>query len=61
MMESRMQPPPDYEKMFHPKRIAILGVSPEGGSVGLANGLVLALQAMRYEGEILPVNPRGGT
>ena len=53
--------PPDYEKMFHPKRIAILGVSPEGGNVGLANGLVLALQAMRYEGEIFPVNPRGGT
>ena len=53
--------PPNYEKMFHPKRIAILGVSPEGGSVGLANGLVLALQTMMYEGEIFPVNPRGGT
>ena len=52
---------PDYEKMFHPKRIAILGVSPEGASVGLGNGLLLALQAMGYEGEIFPVNPRGGT
>src|SRR5271157_2414029 len=52
--------PPDYERMFHPERIAILGVSLEGG-VGLANGLVLALQAMRYEGEIFLVNPRGGT
>lgn len=53
--------PPDYEKMFHPKRIAILGVSLEGASVGLGNGLLLALQAMGYEGEIFPVNPRGGT
>jgi acyl-CoA synthetase (NDP forming) len=52
---------PDYEKMFHPKKIAILGVSLEGGSVGLGNGLLLALQAMGYEGEIFPVNPRGGT
>lgn len=53
--------PPDYEKMFHPKRIAILGVSLEGASVGLGNGLLLALQAMGYEGELFPVNPRGGT
>ncbi|MGA2331016.1 MAG: CoA-binding protein [Syntrophales bacterium] len=49
----------DYERMFHPKRIAILGVSLEG--VGLGNGFLLALQAMGYEGEIFPVNPRGGT
>ena len=53
--------PPDYEKMFHPKRIAILGVSREGAGVGFGNGLLLALQAMGYEGEMFPVNPRGGT
>ena len=52
---------PDYEKMFHPKKIAIFGVSLEGGSVGLGNGLLLALQAMGYEGEIFPVNPKGGS
>ena len=52
---------PDYEKMFHPKRIAVFGVSVEGGSVGFGNGLLIALQAMGYEGEMFPVNPKGGT
>lgn len=52
---------PDFEKMFHPGRMAIFGVSLEGASVGLGNGLLLALQAMGYEGEIFPVNPKGGS
>ena len=52
---------PDYEKIFHPKRIAILGVSLEGTSFNFGNALLLALQAMGFEGEIFPVNPRGGT
>ncbi len=50
-----------YEKMFHPGRMAIFGVSLEGGSVGLGNGFLLALQAMGYKGEIFPVNPKGGS
>jgi acyl-CoA synthetase (NDP forming) len=51
----------DYEKMFHPKKLAIVGVSSDGGSVGFGNGILLACQAMGYEGQIFPVNPKGGT
>ena len=32
----------DFEKMFHPKTLAIVGVSAEGGSVGFGNGILLA-------------------
>ncbi len=51
----------DYEKMFHPKKLAIVGVSSDGGSVGFGNGILLACQAMGFEGQIFPVNPKGGT
>jgi len=55
---------PDYEKIFHPKRIAVIGVSGgSGGGAGFsfANGILLAMQAMGYQGEIFPINPKGGT
>jgi len=51
----------DFEKMFHPKTLAIVGVSADGGSVGFGNGILLACKAMGYEGQIFPVNPKGGT
>lgn len=50
----------DFERIFHPRRMAIVGVSSEGG-YGFANGMLLACRAMGFAGEILPVNPKGGT
>jgi acyl-CoA synthetase (NDP forming) len=50
----------DYERIFHPKRLAIVGVSAEGGAIGFGNGILLACRAMGFSGEILPVNPKGG-
>jgi acyl-CoA synthetase (NDP forming) len=52
---------PDYEKIFHPGRIAIVGVSGEGSGFSFGNGVLQAMQAIGYEGEILPVNPKGGS
>ena len=41
--------------------MAIVGVSADSRSVGFGNGILLANLAMGFAGEILPVNPRGGT
>jgi len=48
----------DYEKIFHPQKLAIVGVSEEGA--GFGSGMFNVLQAMGFEGEIFPVNPKGG-
>jgi acyl-CoA synthetase (NDP forming) len=53
-------PATDFERIFHPRRMAIIGVSSEGG-FGFANGMLLACRAMGFTGEILPVNPKGGS
>ncbi len=49
----------DYERIFHPRAIAILGVSTEDG-FGFGAGMFRAISAMGFEGGIYPVNPRGG-
>ena len=49
----------DYERIFHPKRLAIIGVSQEGNVFG--SGMILSLNDIGYSGEIYPVNPKGGT
>ncbi len=49
----------DYERIFHPRRVAVAGVSP-GGGVGFGTRYLTSLQAIGFEGEILPVNPKGG-
>ncbi len=49
----------DYERIFHPQKIAIVGVSAEEGT-GFGSGMFNALKAMGFEGEIFPVNPKGG-
>jgi acyl-CoA synthetase (NDP forming) len=49
----------DYEKIFHPRRIAVAGVSP-GGGTGFGTRYLLSLQAIGFDGEIFPVNPKGG-
>ncbi|MBN1662094.1 MAG: CoA-binding protein [Deltaproteobacteria bacterium] len=48
----------DYEKIFHPKKLAIVGVSAEG--YGFGSGMLSSLLTIGYEGEIFPVNPKGG-
>ena len=50
----------DFERIFHPRRMAIVGVSSDGG-YGFANGMLIACRAMGFKGEILPVNPKGGS
>ncbi len=50
----------DYERIFHPQKLAIVGVSTEEGGTGFGSGMFTALTAMGFEGEIFPVNPKGG-
>jgi acyl-CoA synthetase (NDP forming) len=49
----------DYERIFTPKRVAIVGVSSEG--YGFGTGTLMSLQKMGFSGEIFPINPKGGT
>ena len=53
-------PPTDYERIFHPRRLAIIGVSAEESGAGFGTGMLMAITAMGFEGEIFPVNPKGG-
>ncbi len=48
----------DFEGIFNPQRLAIIGVSSRG--VGFGNGILLSLLAIGYKGKIYPVNPKGG-
>src|SRR4030066_298128 len=50
----------DFERIFHPQRIAIVGVSTENAARGFGTGMLTALKAMGFEGNIFPVNPKGG-
>ena len=49
----------NFERIFHPKRLAIVGVSTEGGS-SFGTGIFRSLQFIGYSGEIFLVNPKGG-
>jgi acyl-CoA synthetase (NDP forming) len=60
MKEIQETIPTDFERIFHPQKLAIIGVSAEGG-VGFGSGMFRAIKAMSFEGEIFPVNPKGGT
>jgi acyl-CoA synthetase (NDP forming) len=48
----------DFERIFHPRRLAIAGVSAQG--TGFGAGILVALLEIGFSGEIFPVNPRGG-
>lgn len=48
----------DYERIFHPEKIAIIGVSGKG--IGFGAGMFFALKTIGYPGEIFLVNPKGG-
>ena len=52
--------PTDFERIFHPQNIAIIGVSAEDGGTGFGSGMFRALKAMGFDGKIFPVNPKGG-
>ena len=54
-------PPVDYERIFHPRRIAIIGVSSEESGAGFGTAILKSITAMGYAGEMIPVNPKGGT
>lgn len=47
------------DRMFHPRRVAVLGVSGEG--VGFGRTIVNSLISIGFEGKIYPVNPKGGS
>ncbi len=53
-------PATDFDRIFHPRRIAIIGVSTEDGGGGFGSGMLRAITSMGFEGEIIPVNPKGG-
>jgi acyl-CoA synthetase (NDP forming) len=47
------------ERIFNPKRLAVIGVS--AGSMGYGSRTIETLLHFGYPGEIFPVNPKGGT
>jgi len=47
-----------FDRIFHPKNVAIVGVSPKGA--GFGGGILSSLSAIGFSGEIYPVNQRGG-
>ncbi|HOJ52039.1 MAG TPA: CoA-binding protein [Syntrophales bacterium] len=53
-----MTPNADFERIFHPRRVAILGVSTQDW--GFGRGIMDSLLSIGFEGKIYPVNPRGG-
>jgi len=48
----------DFDRIFHPRRLAIVGVSAQG--MGFGTGILDSLLSIGFSGEIFPVNPRGG-
>jgi acyl-CoA synthetase (NDP forming) len=50
----------DFKRIFHPQRVVIVGVSAEDGARSFGTGMLNALNAMGFEGDIFPVNPKGG-
>ena len=54
-------PDTDFERIFHPASIAILGVSSDENSVGFGTGMLRVLKEMGFAGRIYPVNPSGGS
>ena len=43
------------EYLFHPSSIAVVGAST---TQGMGGGFLTALQEMRYQGQLYPVNPK---
>ncbi|MBN2538545.1 MAG: CoA-binding protein [Deltaproteobacteria bacterium] len=49
----------DFERIFNPKSVVIVGVSSKPG-FGFGRGMFNALMAMGFAGSIYPVSPKGG-
>ena len=49
-----------FDRIFNPRRLAIIGVSANPGDFGFGIGLLRSLLHIGFEGTIYPVNPRGG-
>ncbi len=47
-----------FERIFHPRSVAIVGVSARGNVFG--TGILSALKAIGFEGRLYAVNPKGG-
>ncbi len=47
-----------FERIFHPRSVAIVGVSARGNVFG--TGILRALKAIGFEGRLYAVNPKGG-
>jgi len=56
--ESFVEQASDFERIFHPRAVAVIGVSSQGNMFG--NGILSALKTIGFEGELYPVNPKGG-
>jgi acetate---CoA ligase (ADP-forming) len=50
----------DFERIFHPRRLAVIGVSADKKDFGFGIGILRSLLQIGYEGAIYPVNPKGG-
>src|SRR4030042_245498 len=46
--------------VFHPKSVAVVGVSPSKGYDAMAETYVRALIECKFNGPIYPINPKGG-
>lgn len=48
-----------FQRIFHPGRVAVVGVSGKGA--GFGRGVLLSLQSMGFAGDLFPINPNGGS
>jgi acyl-CoA synthetase (NDP forming) len=56
---AEMADPLAIDYIFHPRSVAVVGVSPpQWGPAGVGTGFLMALQDLGFEGPIYPVNPR---
>ena len=51
---------PALDYIFHPKSIAVAGVSAETKGTGIANSYITRFEAAGFKGKIYAVNPSGG-
>jgi acyl-CoA synthetase (NDP forming) len=47
-----------FDRIFHPRGVAIIGVSPKG--TGFGSGILSSLTSIGFNGELYPVNLNGG-
>jgi len=47
------------DRMFNPQNVAVIGVSTKGW--GFGRGIMLSLKKIGFEGNLYPVNPKGGS